>query len=306
MEIEVVRFQTNEVVPIRLGKKIGEGSNSYIYDVYPIGNNPLLVAKCSKNNKNYVSFNLQYNSFLKCESLSDDSLIVPKVYLYGQADSIGDVLLIEKMENLHDISFIINNSLFYGEVIIKKIAETIAKLHNMGISGYDVEFYWNADTNQLVLLDIGPQYTIDCSCEEMLYNHLQLEENNPMGIWNIVSQIIPVQEAKDYFSKRTIFEENRLANLIDNNSMTLHIINVAKIHALSIMSKLTLQKQEYYLKIFLREYKRVRETISINSALYIKSFKKTVEEKNMFAEACLYYSTVETLCKESCAVQLER
>lgn len=305
MDINVTKYETKEKTLIKLGEKIGEGSNSFVYDVVD-DNGSLYVAKCSKSSKNYVSFNLQYNSLKRCESLVNDRLIVPKVILYGQADSVGDIMVMEKLDNLYDISFIINNSLFYGEIIIKKIAESIAKLHNIGISGYDVEFYWKADTNQLVMLDVGPQYTFGYNYEDMICKHLEIELNNFMGKWNIISQIIPMQEAKKYFSRIDSFDISCLKKFMNDDSMNIHITNVAKIHALSTVSKLTLQKQQYYLNIFLKEYKRVRDALTISSAIYLKSFRQTIQNRNMYAEACLYYSNVETLCKESCAVQLER
>lgn len=303
MKIEIIIHKTEEKRIINLGDRIGRGSNSFVYNIIDEDN---CVAKCSKNNKNYVSFNLQYNSFKECETLVDDRIIVPKVYGFGQSEGIGDILLMEKIENLYDISFVINNSFFFGEIIIKKVAEAIAKLHNMGISGYDIEFYWKVDTNQLVLLDIGPQYTFDCSCEHMICKHLELESKNRMGVWNIVSQIIPKEEAKKYFNSIDEFDLDSLEQFMQDNAMSIHISNVAKIHALSIISKLTLQKQEYYLNIFMKEYRKTRKNFSIDSANYLTAFKRAIKNRIMFAEANLYYSSVETLCKESCTIQLER
>ncbi len=78
MDINVTKYETKEKTLIKLGEKIGEGSNSFVYDVVD-DNGSLYVAKCSKSSKNYVSFNLQYNSLKRCESLVNDRLIVPKV-----------------------------------------------------------------------------------------------------------------------------------------------------------------------------------------------------------------------------------
>lgn len=306
MEVIVNHFKTEEKRRINLGDRIGEGSNSFIYDVISSANSIPYVAKCSRNCNNYVSFNMQYNSYLGCYMLGEYSIIVPKILLYGQCSGIGDVLIMEKIENLYDLSFIINNSLFYGEIIIKKVAEGIARLHNMGISGYDVEFYWKADINQLVLLDIGPQFTFDINYSDMLSQHLEIEKDNLMGTWNIISQIVPEAEAKEYFNKIKKYDQSRLEEFIDAKTLQLHIMNVAKIHALTIICKLSLHKQKYYLEIFLNEYKKRSETMSINSRLYLREFRNTVENKSTYGEAYLYYSKVKTLCRESCSVQLER
>lgn len=307
MEIEIKKYETKEIFNISLLNQIGEGSNSHIYDIKALANiNENLVAKCSKNNRNFVSFNLQYNSFCECKKLCESNIVVPKIFLYGKSKNIGDILVMQKIENIYDISFIINNSLFYGEIIIKKIAEAIAKLHNMGISGYDVEFFWKADTNQLVLLDIGPQYTFDITCKEMIEKHVRLEKNNNMGKWNIISQIIPKDEAKKWFSCIDGYDYSELIDYIDFNSINRHVSNVARIHALSIIAKLNAHKQKYYLDIFIKEYKKCRITLSINSGIYLKAFKDTIVHNDMSAEACLYYSLANPLCKESCAVHLER
>lgn len=307
MEIEIKKYETKEIFNISLLNQIGEGSNSYIYDIQGLGNtDENLVAKCSKNNKNFVSFNLQYNSFCACKKLCESDIVVPQIFLYGKSKDIGDILVMQKIENIYEISLIINNSLFYGEIIIKKIAEAIARLHNMGISGYDVEFFWKADTNQLVILDIGPQYTFDFTCEEMIKNHVLLEKNNNMGKWNIVSQIIPKEEAKKWFSCIDNYDCSTLIDYIDFNSIKKHVSNVARIHALSIIAKLTTHKQKYYSDIFVKEYKKCRNTLSINSGIYLKAFMDTIAHNDMSAEACLYYSLANPLCKESCAVHLER
>ena len=307
MDLNAVNSITKEKIKFSLGELIGKGSNSNIYELYTQSKYAdSVIGKISNNNKNYVSFNLQYNSFLLCQSLNNYGVLVPRIYFYGQVDELGEILIMQKLEELYDLSFIINNSLYYGELVIKKVAETLARLHNMGISGYDVEFYWNPQINQLVILDIGPQYTFDINYDEMLNRHFYMEKNNPMGKWNLVSQIIPEDEAKKWFSNIESFDENDLLEYIDPSTVTMHVANVAQIHALSTISKLSQHKQKQYLDIFLKEYKKHRKAMTLNTAEYIKKFSGVVENGYLSAEANLYYSKVKTLCRESCAVHLER
>ena len=307
MKYSIERFTTKEKIDISLGRQIGKGSNSSIFEIYTDNIYPQpLIGKISNNNKNYVSFNLQYHSFLECQSLIDNNILVPRVFFYGFESSLGEVLIMQKIDELYDLGLIVNNSLYYGELVIKKAAEAIARLHNRGISGYDIELYWNPRVNQLVILDVGPQYTFDVSYKEMLANHFGIEKNNPMGRWNLISQIIPETDAKKWFGKTEDFDAKKMLEYIDPSTVTMHISDVANIHALSTISKLPLYKQEYYLKIFIREYKKYRNAMTLNSAKYLKSFADVIRNGGVTAEANLYYSKVKTLCKESCAVELER
>lgn len=307
MKLCVTNALNNDQCIIEIGDKIGEGSNSFIYDVVRFdGSDEELIGKISKNNMNYVSFNLQYNSFLASEILNDEEIIVPHIYLYGNSHDMGDVLVMQKIKNIYSLNFIISNSFYYGEVIVKKVAGAIAQLHNLGISGYDIEFFWKADTNQLVMLDVGPQFTFDIDSTEMLRHHLDIEKNNPMGQWNIISQIIPRELAKEVFGEIGKYEDIEVLRYIDTNSVKKHIENVAKIHALSVISLLTIQNRLQYLEIFISEYKKRRNRLSFDSAVYLKAIGDTVRNGELFAEANLYYPLFETLCRESCTARIER
>lgn len=307
MKISVTPFQKKLKIELELGEKIAEGSNSYIYNakINPSAKT-VLVCKISKSNTNYVSFNLQYHSFLAALILQREDIIVPKIYLYGYSDEIGDVLLMQKIENIYDLEFIIQHSLYPGELVVRQAAKAIASLHNLGISGYDLEFYWKADTNQLAILDIGPRFTFDIAAYEMLERHWDLEKDNIMGQWNILSQIIPIEKAKALFSSPEQFDKREVRQYLDPGTVKTHIENVAGIHALSLISKTTVFNREQYLRIFLGEYKKTIRQNSLDSATYLRAFTRTISKKEQFAEAHLYYSLAETLCKESCAVKLER
>lgn len=305
MIFQICEFDSQREIEVDIGDQIGEGSNSKVFEAKIKDETRKLVAKCSKSAENYVSFNLQYNAFLACKDFEQYNILIPKVICYGKSKEIGDILMLEKIDNIYDIPIIINNGLFYGEIILKKIAEAVARLHNIGISGYDVEFYWKADTNQLVLLDVGPQYTFDIAKEEMIKNHFLLEHNNFMGMWNVFSQIVPPDMAKNFYKGLSTYLENDVIQFLEDRALERHICNTAKVHALSVISRLSLSKQNYYLDLFVREYKKQRIVSSIDSAWYLKAFREAVINREQKAKACLYYSKVETLCEESCSIEIE-
>lgn len=283
------------------------GSNSNVFSAKIDGDQCIYAAKCSKNSKNYVSFNMQCKSYITMKkSIFEKDIIIPNVYLYGKSKQIGDVLIMDKYDNLYDIAFIINNSFHYGEYIIKLIADVIAELHNQKISGYDIEFYWKADTNQLVVLDMGPQYTINCSNYEIIREHWNFEEDNYMGKWNIISQIVPNDMAKKMFGNdfsESVFEI--LEQYIDLENTKKHITNVAYVHALTIFAKLARYKQNEYINVFIKEYKRKINEYTFDNMIYIKGIKTAISCHINKATAKLYYSKVETLSTVSCSACLE-
>lgn len=297
---------TSEII---LGNKIDSGSNSNLYDIVNGQDTNFLVAKCSKNAENYVSFNLQYHSYLACRQIFDiNEYIIPQIYLYQKRADIGDILVMEKIENFFDIDFVINGSFYYGDIVIKRIARAIACLHNNGISGFDIELYWNAAENKLVLLDIGPMFTFDVSYEEMLLQHWNMEEENSMGRWNIISQILSADESKEIFKTKKFGDVSLeyIYGFVDWNTMALHIENVAKVHALYIFGKLGKANRKKYLDIFIEEYKKNIIRMSINNIKYMKDLQKSVVQNITKAKAKLYYSTIETLSEESCSIELGR
>jgi len=288
--------------------KINEGSNSYIYDATILGKKEVIVAKCSKNSYNYVSFNLQRISFDKCyEILKKDDIVIPQILGYGKDKNIGDILLMTKIENIYPIDFIINNSLYDGKIIIKKIAHAIAILHILNISGYDIEFYWKIDTNQLVILDLGPDFTFNCTTFEMIKNHLKEESNNKMGLWNIVSQIFPIDKAKRYFENNNVIKLNEklIMEYLDPNSIIQHEKNVAIINGLNIFMTIN-NNRDIYLKLFIEEYyEKLGNFRTINNIRYIENLSDVITNKKKQGKAKLYYSLHDVLSTESCEVFID-
>lgn len=290
---------------ITLGKLIGIGSNSYVYQCEKFKNHTcnLLAVKCTKNPIRYYSFQLQYESMLKCKDNNYEDIIMVSPIFWGQCKDIGEVLIMKEMKNIYNIDFVINNGVYYGELIISNIAKAIAFLHNNYISGYDVEFFWDVINNKLVVLDIGPLYTFNVSYETMLREHWKSLQCNEMGRWNMLSLILPIDRA-EVVKNNDVFTNDLLEELllkIDENSMALHLEDVAKIHSINIIGKLNKASRTKYLKLFKKVYLDEIKNVQFANVQYINFFEKFLSNKKLFAIAKLYYPKKETLCHMSCS-----
>lgn len=294
---------------IALGKLVGTGSNSYVYQCEKFRSNTcnMLVAKCTKEPTRYYSFQLQYESMLKTMEFRDENIIIASPVFWGMCKDIGEVLIMNEMQNLYSVDFIINNGLYYGELIIRNIAKAIAFLHNNHISGYDIELFWDVINNKLVVLDIGPLYTFDVSYETMLKEHWKSLQDNRIGRWNMLSLILPINRT-DELKNCDAFANDLLDELllgIDERTMALHLENVAKIHAINIIGKLSENYRMQYLKLFKKTYLDEIEHIQFANVQYINCFEKVLSNKKLAATAKLYYSKNDTLCKMSCSATSE-
>lgn len=285
-------------------KPIDKGSTSIICC---IRNNLNCIAKCSLPGRVYKSFNLQQNALQKCYSIFETEIWFPQIYDYIQDKKYSDIIIMERIEHLYSIDLILRNRLYYPEIVIKRIAKAIAILHNLGISGFDVEFYWQPLVNRLVVLDIGPVYTFGFTTDEMLIRQWELEEKNNMGKLNIISEILNKERAKRIFEKEIIDSilTKNLQRCIQKDSSIRHIKDVAQVHALNILSFVNISNRIKFLKIFVDEYKKYINDYNYYNALYIKSFEEAIENKLIRAEARLYYSKEDTLCKETCYAHLK-
>lgn len=289
---------------------INRGSNSVVYEAHREGkiDATKYVAKCSIDSSNYISFNLQRHSYQLCNEIFDEDIIVPEVYGYYKDNRIGEILILEKVEDIYDIDFIVNRGYYYAEIVISKIAKAISTLHNHSISGYDIELYWNPNLNKLVLLDVGPEYTIGIDTFSSIRKHWEIEKDNYMGLWNIESQILEAEWAKQIFKTKAVKDQSveTVLQYINPSSLTMHIENVAKVHALSIFGKISPGNRSRLLDIFIKEYKKNCEQLDMDSQRYISSLKKGVLSNLNKAKAKLYYSMENTLSEESCYAEIMR
>ena len=303
--IAEIQLYSGGFASVELGEIINTGSNSHIREVLSLNNRRVegLLAKCSKQADNYISFNLQFLSYTKCARANLPGAVLPEIICYGMSQGIGEILIMRRLSGLREIYSVTAQRPELSRTVIRKIAETISALHDMGLSGYDMEFYWDADKNELVILDIGPEQTIGVSSREMLAQHWRMEANNLIGRWNIISQTMPKDDAKEIFLNRRIsfvgIEE--ILGYINEDSVKLHVENVAQIHALSIIGRQDEHNQNKSLETFTAHYKHKSNPDKIR---YIKEFENAVSDKKQTAKARLYYSTVENLSEVSCEVCL--
>ena len=52
--------------------------------------------------------------------------------------------------------------------IAEKLAWCICNMHKQGISGFDTEFYWSMEFDNLVVIDIGLPFTFDLNNSEIV------------------------------------------------------------------------------------------------------------------------------------------
>ena len=129
-----------------------------------------------------------------------------------------------------------------------------------------------------------------------------------MGLWNIESQILEAEWAKQIFKTKAVKDQSveTVLQYINPSSLTMHIENVAKVHALSIFGKISPGNRSRLLDIFIKEYKKNCEQLDMDSQRYISSLKKGVLSNLNKAKAKLYYSMENTLSEESCYAEIMR
>jgi len=300
--ISEIQLLDGGVASVELGDIINTGSNSRLYKVLSYNNKHIkdLVAKCSKVSENFISFHLQFLSYVKCRNAVFMDCVLPKVISYGTSEGIGEILIMEHLADICEIHSLLVNQSEARFDCTAKLAEALSAMHDLGISGYDTEFYLNTD-NALIILDIGPPETVTLSAAEMLIKHWDMEVNNIVGKWNIISQLMPKKRAKEIYMHRQISSVriNDVLPYIEEASAKLHLINVARTHSLSIIVHQDENNRNRLLEIFKEHY---TQNMSPNKTLYLEAFEEAVSSKIQEAEARLYYSTVDTLSEVSCKV----
>lgn len=286
------------MINYEIKNKFSEGSNSIVYECKY--NNKNEVAKVPKQRERYISFNMQVNSMkMIFKHINDINFIVPKV-LYYDINNIqyGELLIMEKINNLYSIDFVIRKSLVNYEFIIVEVAKAISKLHMMGISGYDIEFYWNIYQNKLVLLDIGQQHTIGVSTEDMIKRTLEDEKDNIAGLWNIISATMKKEKAMYIYEHSAIKDVtyDDIIRGIKQNSLQIHIENVAKSHYIQLIGSLKENQISKAIELFIKTYKNTqRGRLNYYTQYYIYKFKKSYQDRISHCHVQLYYSKYKTL-----------
>lgn len=289
------------MIDFEMRDRISQGSNSYVYDC--VYKDISCIVKIPKIKERYPSFNMQVKALQAIlVHKSDINFLVPQIFFYDKDNSVyGEVLIMEKMENIFPIDFLIRQQLVDYQQIVSVIAKAVAFLHSISISGYDVEFYWNIKKHKLVLLDIGQQYTIGISTEEMLKKSLFDEKDNIAGLWNIIACIMKKQDAIKIYELGLIstVTYKQLIQEIKHNSVQLHIENVAKSHYIQIIACLNKCVRSDATKLFVKIYKKNIKKIDFQTMAYINSFEKANNDKIDSCTVKLYYSKNDTVSNMS-------
>ena len=284
---------------------IGKGSNSKVYRC--IFNDNEYVAKIPHDPNRFISSGLQVDAMNICNK-ECHTFILPKVIYYKNNDPRwGEILVMEKLNKIFPIDFLLRKGMVDREYVIVNIAKAIAELHSIGISGFDVEFFWSFDYGKIALLDLGPRYTIGYTGVEMIKKHYELlkENNNKMALWNIVSELLDENRARNLFSK--IICDNYLPDVcdliesLDDISEQKHIKGVAYNHYLQLLGECPDYIKEQYVKLFIKKY--IKESNCIDY-LYVKSFSEAYQNRITNSTSYLYLSKYKSLSKMSNSVNI--
>lgn len=263
-----------------------------------------IVVKCPKNTKYFNSYNLQYISYNLFKNIKSKykNIISPQVIFYGKNSVLGECMIMSEIPEMIPIDIIINNDHTQADEIIRSIAKAISYMHELGVSGFDSEFYWDIKQHKLIVLDIGPPYTFLSDVNETIYKQFEAEKNNEVGFINLVSQIVPQEvfyrlKTKSLIHNITIQEILKMDNLYSNK---FHIKNVAKVHALDILGRLKPDIQKKLLTIFQNEYFSNLHKITELNMCYLNEFKNIIYRNESVASARLFYPKKKSIGK-SCS-----
>lgn len=284
---------------------IGKGSNSKVYRC--IYNGTEYAAKIPHSLDRFISCALQVDAMKLCEK-QQLSFVLPKVVFYDDlSDKWGEILVMEKLNDIYPVDFLMRTGIIDREYITAGIAKAIAELHNIGISGFDAEFYWSFEYKKIVILDLGPRYTIGYTAAQMIEKHYDIINGcgNRMPLWNIVSELLDEQIAMRYYpgiiSGELLPDIGELINAADNTAEQKHIRGVASNHYLQLFGECPLSSKNACVDLFLKTYLR---ECNIANFIYVNSFREAFTDNISNSEAFLYLSKHKTLSKMSNSVKI--
>lgn len=293
------------MVEVDTNNLIGTGSNSKVFCCYLDGVS--YAAKVPHTPDRFMSCFLQVESLLRCQK-SKTSFVTPNVVMYDQKNNKwGELLVMDKLENIFPVSFLIRNGMVDREFIISSAAKAIAELHDLGISGFDVEFYWSYAHKKLALLDLGPSHTIGCSSREMIRKHYEyaVSKKNWMTLWNIISELLKSEQSIDIFDQImkgvNLPPLEKLQDAVDERAEQDHIRGVAKNHFLQLIGDCSQCMQGKAVSLFIRKY---FSSTSAPSYAYASAFEDAYKQQITSSTAYLYISKYHTISKMSNSVSI--
>ena len=169
--------------------------------------------------------------------------------------------------------------------ISRKLAHCVHYMQMQGISGYDTEFYWTTEHNDIIMLDIGLPFTFDCTKSEMISNQIIYEKNNLPGQHYVLGSCCPCGKLAEIAE----FNHDTLNVLINNlESTNRHISKLAKVHAVDFWGRIESAREELF-DAFSEEYIKLSGSIlSTHQTIYIKIMKKSVYDNLKYATCYMY------------------
>ena len=289
------------MLEIDFSHMIGKGSNSRVYNC--IFNGHKYAVKLPLSSERYISNQLQVDSMQYLSSISTNSFFIPQIVFFNNRDQqYGEVVVMDKLENIYPIDFLLRNGMLDSEYIILMIAEAIAILHDSGISGFNLEFYWSYQHRRISLLDIGPRYTKGYSSKEMVSYHYEIARKscNKMLMWNLASELLPESDSIKHYTNILSGEYvpplNELQESICESAYRDHICSVAQNHYLQIFSCFSPSVRNQMINLFIKRYSEIAH---FPDYLYIRSLLNSHRIDLKESTAYLYYSKWPTLSKMS-------
>ncbi len=286
-------------------KLIGKGSNSKVYSYYTDGKE--YAVKVPYDAERFISCALQVDSLMACQE-TNISFVTPQVIRYDKHNDIwGEILVMERFNSIYPVGFLMRNGMIERELILNCAAKAIAELHSLGISGFDVEFYWSFEYKKLALLDLGPRYTIGYTSDEMVSKHYAyaVENQNWMTLWNLVSELLDSNEAIPLFHEiiqgKGIPQVEQLQNAVSEVAEQEHIQGVARNHYLQLIGNCPSHLREKMKTLFIKKYISYSKEANF---LYAGTFANACRESITSSTVYLYFSRYNTLSKMSNSVSV--
>ena len=159
----------------------------------------------------------------------------------------------------------------------------------------------------MVLLDLGPRYTIGYTSEEMVGKHYAyaVENQNWMTLWNLVSELLDGNEAKPLFQKiiqgNEIPQVEQLQNAVSEVAEQEHIQGVARNHYLQLIGDCPNYLKQKMKTLFIKKYLSYSgEANFLYTGAFVNAFRKGITSSTV----CLYFSRYNTLSKMSNSVSI--
>lgn len=210
------------------------------------------VLKISENDS--VSYlHLQYLSYKKIYSTSQFSPDIEWGVIVGNVLTNHDVIIMPVYHNIITLDNAFQMSHINSRRIAEKLAWCICNMHKQGISGFDTEFYWSMEFDNLVVIDIGLPFTFDLNNSEIVSRQLYYEKENLLGIQYIVQSCCPLD--KLHTVKKINHETFEI--LVNNlKFVDRSIEEIAKVHAVDFWGRLGEDRLNLF-GIFYDEYNRM-------------------------------------------------